>query len=128
MINTRKSFKLTPTDKDERIEELEHKNVELSSDLEKYLSDNDKVSDYITKIEKENIELKEKYTDLEKKYFNNITDCDWCDNYCNSQLIKAKEIIREYMQFEPMIGTCSFYSEEYEKTKTKAEQFLEIEK
>ena len=45
------------------------------------------------------------------------------------QLAKAKEIIREYMRFEPVIGTCSFYSEEYEKTKKKAEQFLkEIEK
>ena len=37
---------------------------------------------------------------------------------------QAKEIIREYMRFEPMIGTCSFYSEEYEKTKKKAEAFL----
>ena len=47
----------------------------------------------------------------------------------SEQLANAKEIIREYMRFETMIGTCSFYSEEYEKTKTKAEQFLkEIEK
>ena len=47
----------------------------------------------------------------------------------DEQLAKAKELIEEYMRFEPMIGTCSFYSEEYEKTKTKAEQFLkEIEK
>ena len=38
--------------------------------------------------------------------------------------IKAKEIIREFMRFESMIGTCSFYSEEYEKTKKKAEAFL----
>ena len=51
-------------------------------------------------------------------------------NKCNEQLTKAKEIIREYMRFEPMIGICSFYSEEYEKTKKKAEQFLnsEVEK
>ena len=51
-------------------------------------------------------------------------------NKCDDQLTKAKEIIREYMRFEPMIGTCSFYSEEYEKTKKKAEQFLnsEVEK
>lgn len=40
------------------------------------------------------------------------------------QLVKAKEIIREYMRFEPMVGTCSFYSEEYEKTKKRAEAFL----
>ncbi len=33
------------------------------------------------------------------------------------------------MRFEPMIGTCSFYSEEYEKTKAMAERFLsEVEK
>lgn len=45
------------------------------------------------------------------------------------QLTEAKEIIKEYMRFETMIGTCAFYSEEYEKTKKKAEQFLsEVEK
>lgn len=38
----------------------------------------------------------------------------------NEQLTEANEIIKEYMRFEPMIGTCSFYSEEYEKTKKKA--------
>ena len=43
------------------------------------------------------------------------------------QLTKAIEIIKEYMRFEPTIGTCSFYSEEYEKTKKKAEQFLKEE-
>lgn len=46
------------------------------------------------------------------------------NNVLKKQLTKAKEIIKEYMRFEPMIGTCSFYSEEYEKTKTKAEQFM----
>ena len=40
------------------------------------------------------------------------------------ELSQAKEIIKEYMRFETMIGTCAFYSEEYEKTKKKAEQFL----
>lgn len=41
-----------------------------------------------------------------------------------AKLDEAKEIIREYMRFAPMIGTCSFYSEEYEQTKKKAEAFL----
>lgn len=41
-----------------------------------------------------------------------------------SDLDEAKEIIKEYMRFEPMIGTCAFYSEEYEKTKKKAEVLL----
>lgn len=41
-----------------------------------------------------------------------------------AELDEAKEIIREYMRFAPMIGTCSFYSEEYEQTKKKAEAFL----
>ena len=40
------------------------------------------------------------------------------------QLEQAKKIIKEYMRFESMIGTCAFYSEEYEKTKKKAKQFL----
>ena len=56
------------------------------------------------------VRLKSQNEDLEKE---------------NARLkIKAKEIIREYMRFESMIGTCSFYSEEYEKTKKKAEAFL----
>lgn len=49
------------------------------------------------------------------------------NEHLEKQLTEAKEIIREYMRFEPMIGTCSFYSEEYEKTKKKAEAFLNKE-
>ena len=49
--------------------------------------------------------------------YDKITDLE-------KQLEQAKEIIKEYMRFETMIGTCAFYSEEYEKTKKKAEQFL----
>ena len=63
-------------------------------------------------------------------------DCNFtlCKRYLNGNCIKqvgekcqleqAREIIKEYMRFETMIGTCAFYSEEYEKTKKKAEQFL----
>ena len=40
---------------------------------------------------------------------------------------EATEIIKDYMRFEPMIGTTSFYSEEYEKTKKKAEAFINKE-
>ena len=35
MDNIRKGFKLTPTDKDKRIEELEKENAELKADYEK---------------------------------------------------------------------------------------------
>jgi hypothetical protein len=27
----------------------------------------------------------------------NICDCDICDTYCNSQLIKAKELLRKFL-------------------------------
>lgn len=71
-----------------------------------------------------NIHLKEEIKVLRKE----LNERSYVD--LEDQLIKAKEIIKEYMRFEHMIGTCSFYSEEYEKTKIKAEQFLnsEVEK
>lgn len=79
-------------------------------------------------LEKENTELKEKYADLEKKYFNDITDCNWCDTYCNSQLIKAKEIIKEFIRLEYADFTNGDYSNELSKVLEQAEQFLkEIE-
>lgn len=50
-------------------------------------------------LEKENAELKEKYV-------KNITDCDICDTYCNSQLTKAKELLKRcyenYIYLEPL--------------------------
>lgn len=67
----------------------------------------------------------------ESSEYQEIIHLHYEDQYqCYLAVLKAKEIIREYMRFEPMIGTCSFYSEEYEKTKKKAEQFLnsEVEK
>lgn len=72
--------------------------------------------DATKELEKENAELKEMYHESDEennKLRENIPI-----------LAEAKELIKEYMRFEPMIGTCSFYSEEYEKTKTKAEAFL----
>ena len=52
----------------------------------------------IAELEKENAELKEKYA-------KNITDCDICDTYCNSQLTKAKELLKQWVElFKPKGG------------------------
>ena len=52
----------------------------------------------IADLEKENAELKEKYA-------KNITDCDICDTYCNSQLTKAKELLKQWVElFKPKGG------------------------
>lgn len=48
------------------------------------------IADKLSELEKENTELKEKYVQ-------NICDCDICDTYCNSQLIKAKELLRKFL-------------------------------
>jgi hypothetical protein len=47
---------------------------------------------------KENAELKEKYV-------KNITDCEICDTYCNSLLIKVKELLKKmyYLYFDPCV-------------------------
>jgi len=81
--------------REKRITELEESNREwqkvceaksdTNSQLVKQLAD--KVES-IAELEKENAELKEKYV-------KNITDCDICDTYCNSQLIKAKELLQK---------------------------------
>jgi hypothetical protein len=66
--------------------------------------------------------------ELEKeKYVKNICDCDICDTYCNSQLIKAKEIIKTFLGFAEAFG----YSPSMDKLITEAEQFIkdsEVEK
>ena len=86
----------------------------------------------IPDLEEENAELKEKYADLEKKYFNNITDCDWCDIYCNSQLIKAKEMIKNLYEGLDKLYLSGLSAKQIafiEQLQDKAEQFLkEIEK
>ena len=71
----------------------------------------------IADLEKENAELKEKYV-------KNITDCDICDTYCNSQLTEAKEIIKELVRVEYADFTNGDYSNELSKVLEQAEQFL----
>ena len=76
----------------------------------------DEIMEYFKRIEnldKENAELKEKYV-------KNICDCDICDTYCNSQLIKAKEIIKTFLGFAEAFG----YSPSMDKFITEAEQFI----
>jgi hypothetical protein len=65
-------------------------------------------------IYKENAELKEKYV-------KNICDCDICDTYCNSQLNKAKEIIKDLLAFVYAHG--NFSGDIFDK----AMQFLDSE-
>lgn len=69
--------------------------------------------EYITELEKENAELKEKYV-------KNITDCDICDTYCNSQLTKAKELLKKFIETSNPI----YFEEDRQKVKAEAEQFL----
>ena len=65
-------------------------------------------------LQKENAELKENHV-------KNITDCDICDTYCNSQLTKAKEIIREFVEWANWQGSkCP----SFKSIQDKAEQFL----
>ena len=68
-------------------------------------------------LEKENAELKEKYA-------KNITDCDICDTYCNSQLTKAKELLKKVLDLKKVVTKA----EEYLLLE-EAEQFIsEVEK
>ena len=79
----------------------------------------------IAELEKENAELKEKYA-------KNITDCDICDTYCNSQLTKAKELLERLLitscnsDVLNLLPNCS----EVLRVRVEAEQFLnsEVEK
>ena len=81
----------------------------------------------VSKYEKQNKELQEENAELKKKYVKNITDCDICDTYCNSQLTKAKEIIRDFL------SVAIDYIDKEDKNYSlieEAEQFLnsEVEK
>ena len=73
---------------------------------------------HVEELEKENAELKEKYV-------KNITDCDICDTYCNSQFTKAKEIIREFVEWATWQGNSKCPS--FKDIQDKAEQFLNSE-
>ena len=71
----------------------------------------------ITELEQENAELKEKYV-------KNITDCDICDTYCNSQLTKAKDHIKKLLdclQQDTNDPQTNYYVVQY---MTEAVQFL----
>lgn len=72
-------------------------------------------------IQKENAELK--------------VENAFCEKACEGatmmyeHLVKAKEIIKKYMRFKPVVGGVQYYHEEYEQTEKEAEQFLsEVEK
>lgn len=103
---------------------------ELGERCNQLLKDKGDLTDKCKSLEEGNNKLLDvinnqdvKVADLEKKYFNNITDCDWCDTYCNSQLIKAKEIIKNSIVLLTKPRTAL-------DTKTylmKAEQFLKGE-
>lgn len=69
-------------------------------------------------------ELKKENAELKEKYVQNICDCDICDTYCNSQLIKAKEIIRDFL------SVAVDYIDKEDKNYSfiaEAEQFLNYE-
>ena len=87
--------------------------TELETELTKKADTNHSLVEQMADLESENAELK-------RKYFNNITDCDWCDNYCNSQLNKAKEIIKNLLEIEYPSSSL----EECKKAIEQAEQFL----
>jgi len=91
-----------------RITELEQENKVLAQNLED--------TEIVNKaLEKENAELKEKYV-------KNITDCDICDTYCNSQLTKAKELLKKVLDLKKIVTKA----EEYLLLE-EAEQFLNSE-
>lgn len=73
--------------------------------LEKTIDFDDAIN-RIVRLEEENAELKEKYA-------KNITDCDICDTYCNSQLTKAKELLKKVLDLKKIV--------------TKAEEYLLLE-
>ena len=70
MVNTRKAFKLTPTDKDKRIEELEKEVTELKGEADSVLNNWCKGDDPCPHLKKR-----------------------------DDKLIKAKEIIKNLMKF-----------------------------
>ena len=72
-------------------------------------------------------ELEKENTELKKKYVKNITDCDICDTYCNSQLIKAKELLERFLGLGNL---WDLDCKDYFPLRKEAEQFLnsEVEK
>ena len=98
-----------------------------SSDILTYLSSKFFAqSESKRRLQKENAELRLKLEALDGQ-------TPWKDIKDKSevigQLTKAKEIIKKYMRFKPVVGGVQYYHEEYEQTEKEAEQFLkEIDK
>ena len=88
-------------------------NKALNSMNKNLEEERNKYRNMVFDLQKENAELKEKYV-------KNICDCDICDTYCNSQLIKAKEIIKTFLGFAETFG----YSPSMAKFIAEAEQFI----
>ena len=101
----------------EELREKRNRTIETLDDIKAVLELDEL---YIDELEKELAELK---SDNDARKFA-MAMSEKVEKKLREEITKAKEIIREYMRFESMIGTCSFYSEEYEKTKKKAETFL----
>ena len=100
--------------------ELKERNAELRGMYVHSAREAGTYKQFLELKEEENAELKEKYA-------KNITDCDICDTYCNSQLTKAKEIIREFVEWANWQGNSKCPS--FKSIQDKAEQFLsEVEK
>ena len=100
MDNIRKAFKLTPTDKDKRIEELEKENAELKRER-KRLNDN--------------------------YHYWNIKACHIDQELYDTkqQLTKAKELLKKFIETSNPI----YFEEDRQKVKAEAEQFIsEVEK
>ena len=118
---------LNPTDyanelKLKFIEPKEKQITDLEWQLQEVLKDNDNYQADNEKLEKENAELKEKYV-------KNITDCDICDTYCNSQLTKAKVFIRSLKSLIEDVCDINYLSKDNTRLLVEAEQFLnEVEK
>ena len=102
--------------------ELKERNAELKGMYAHSAREAGTYKQFLEAKEKENAELKEKYV-------KNITDCDICDTYCNSQLTKAKEILREYIRINLLPPIERNFDDEVKLFK-QAEQFLnsEVEK
>ena len=100
--------------------ELKERNAELRGMYVHSAREAGTYKQFLELKEKENAELKEKYA-------KNIADCNICDTYCNSQFTKAKEIIREFVEWANWQGNSKCPS--FKSIQNKAEQFLsEVEK
>ena len=117
-------------------EELYEKLVDIRNNCYRKRRDENKEINYFTGFndgyEIATKELQEENAELKKKYVKNITDCDICDTYCNSLLIKAKEIIKELYEGLDKLYLSGLSNKQIafiEQLQDKTEQFLkEVEK